>query len=705
MSEVVEALAKRLAASDKVAGKPINHNQLAQDCIDAITHCGYAIQHKPSADLPAERSNSPATPSEFNERLLTRTKDLLKVWRQFSGGESVGSPQLYAKMGERLLASGEPLLAYDVIQSALQHSPSDVRLRQLLALSLARSSAPRRAASLLRELLDEGHDDEETLSLLARTYKDLWEAEPETEKKQHYLRQSHDLYRRGYEKAIALGSQDGTIYAGINAATTAMLLGDQDFADRAASLVAKTCHQKTEEGEGADYWSFATLGECALIAGDYNDAKGFYHDAAKLAVGQYANLASTRRNAKLILTHQGKGLDFLSECFSIPKVAVFSGHLIDRPGMEVRFPHAQIKAVRLQLQKAILENQIGFGFAAAGCGGDLVFLEELGKLQGESHVVLPLASDTFVQTSVAIDQQLDWRPIFDKAIGDAAQVVVVNDFSRTADPVYFEYANQVMTGLAILHAASLDTELLPIAVWDHKPARGPGGTGSAVQLWRQLGLEPFLIHPFVSTPDSLTSQLAEFSNVNADSASTKKDDQFEMEIRAMLFADVVGYSKITEEEIPIFVKQFMCRLAKCVQDSGVHVESSNTWGDAIYFVFRSVEQAGLTALLIADYVRSTDWVALGLRNQLNLRTGLHVGPVYHFRDPFTQAATHTGAHVSRAARIEPITPAGEVYASEAFAAVAAAENVKSFECDYVGITPMAKGYGDFATYHVRRVIE
>ena len=49
-----------------------------------------------------------------------------------------------------------------------------------------------------------------------------------------------------------------------------------------------------------------------------------------------------------------------------------------------------------------------------------------------------------------------------------------------------------------------------------------------------------------------------------------------------------------------------------------------------------------------------------------------------------------GAHVSRAARIEPITPEGCVYVTETFAAVLALHNADQFSCDYVGITDMAK---------------
>jgi adenylate cyclase len=57
--------------------------------------------------------------------------------------------------------------------------------------------------------------------------------------------------------------------------------------------------------------------------------------------------------------------------------------------------------------------------------------------------------------------------------------------------------------------------------------------------------------------------------------------------------------------------------------------------------------------------------------------------------------------VSRAARIEPVTPPGQVYCSEPFAALAEAESAKTIVCEYVGTTAMAKKYGSFPTYRVR----
>jgi class 3 adenylate cyclase len=93
---------------------------------------------------------------------------------------------------------------------------------------------------------------------------------------------------------------------------------------------------------------------------------------------------------------------------------------------------------------------------------------------------------------------------------------------------------------------------------------------------------------------------------------------------------------------------------------------------------------------------------MGLPSELNLRIALHAGPAYACTDPVTRAPNFIGTHVSRAARIEPITPPGQVYASQAFAALAEAQGVTEFTCDYVGQTPLAKKYGTFPTYHVRR---
>jgi class 3 adenylate cyclase len=192
------------------------------------------------------------------------------------------------------------------------------------------------------------------------------------------------------------------------------------------------------------------------------------------------------------------------------------------------------------------------------------------------------------------------------------------------------------------------------------------------------------------------------TDLGTDTKQPEERPDFLPEVRALLFADAVGFSKLQEEQIPIFVKSFLGAISRLLKEGQHAPILRNTWGDGIYFVFATVTEAGVFALDLCEMVNTTDWVELGLPSSLNLRVGLHAGPVYACFDPILERPNYVGTHVSRAARIEPITPPGLVYASESFAALSAAEAVTSFRCEYVGQTAQAKGYGTFPTYVVRR---
>ena len=135
-------------------------------------------------------------------------------------------------------------------------------------------------------------------------------------------------------------------------------------------------------------------------------------------------------------------------------------------------------------------------------------------------------------------------------------------------------------------------------------------------------------------------------------------------------------------------------------ECGLELAHLNTWGDAIYFVCPSIRDAGVATLELARRLEREDWQARGLPHGLGLRCALHAGPVVQVQDPLTGTTNYVGAHVSRAARIEPITPVGQVYASQAFAALSRLEGVEEYRCHYVGMVPMAKGYGVLPAYRV-----
>ena len=76
------------------------------------------------------------------------------------------------------------------------------------------------------------------------------------------------------------------------------------------------------------------------------------------------------------------------------------------------------------------------------------------------------------------------------------------------------------------------------------------------------------------------------------------------------------------------------------------------------------------------------------------------GPVYATQDPVLGRTNFFGAHVSRTARIEPVTPPGCVFVTEAFAARLTLEGAP-FTCDYAGQVPAAKGFGLLRMYLLR----
>jgi class 3 adenylate cyclase len=169
-----------------------------------------------------------------------------------------------------------------------------------------------------------------------------------------------------------------------------------------------------------------------------------------------------------------------------------------------------------------------------------------------------------------------------------------------------------------------------------------------------------------------------------------------------MFSDVVGFSRLADAQVEQFVRGFLVIVGRLARTTSHRPTYKNTWGDGLYFQFRDVRTAGQFALELHDTVRDIDWAALSLPPLL-LRTGLHAGPLFAHRDPVTGQHCLWGRHVTRAARIEPVTPPGEVYASQEFAALAAADGIEEFDCEPVGTVSLAKAYDPSARlFHVRR---
>lgn len=618
------------------------------------------------------------------------------LWRAHDRAAWAGKPEMYRQFGGKILQLGEPLLAYDVVSEGLKEFPKDVVLRQQVALALARSGAAEPANAVLTGLYREGHDDEETLGLLARTHKDLAkEAGSAAEGKRH-LRQAYRYYTEAYRKT-------GGYWTGINAATLACLLGENKRALMLADEVNRQCRQELEPRMTTPcdrYWLLSTLGEAALVKRNWEEAERWYAQAMEAARGDWGSLQSTRHNARLLVEHLGGDASRLERLLRFPTVVVFSGHLIDRPGRPVpRFPEGLAEAVKDEIRRRVQQVSAHFGYASAGCGADILFLETMLEAGGEIHVVLPYARELFSEKSVSFCGRGEWVGRFEKILAKAAEVQELSTHHQEDEGAAFEFANRMLHGLARLRAEQLETRLVPMAVWDGKPGDGPGGTADNVARWRKLGLKVDLIDTRAMLHGN--GYTTGRPRVRQGSRGARRRAEFAPEIRGLLFADFEGFSKLSDAEVPRFVSHCLGLAGQLACVSCYKPLMKNTWGDGLFLVFSSAREAGEFALDLRDTVRRTDWAAKGLP-EMKVRIGLHAGPVFCCKDPVTGRTSYIGAHVSRAARIEPITPTGQVYASQAFAALAAAEGVSGFRCDYVGQTLLAKKYGTFPTYVVLR---
>lgn len=689
---------ERLSESEKEYDR-----QTAIQSIKALLAMGYTIQPPAGTNTPQEDISGAAAGGLASVLQLLRDiaqPDLALLqgfWRAHDPDIWSLDAAPYRLLGERILKLGEPLLAYDVVAEGMKFFPQDLRLRQLLALALARSGASGPANSVLERLYQGGYRDEETLGLLARTHKDLAREEPDLSKATGHLRRAYELYSQGFETT-------GGYWSAINAATLALLLGERDSAANLARLVREQCRQRLSElpdPNGERYWLVSTLGQAALLIGDWSEAEDWYSQAIELGRGDRGSLQSTRHNARLVMrcVDPDEGEERIERLFRFPSVVVFAGHMIDQPDRPVpRFPPRLEPMVKEALRRCLTRLNAGIGYASAACGSDILFHETLLEMKGESYVILPYEKQRFIRDCVAFAGN-GWQERFEKMVAQANETQEISKQQRMGGNVSYEFANLMLHGLGTIRAEQLETKLIPVAVWDRKVGAGLGGTASTIDRWRRLGLEVEIIDlaeilrcdcPGLSTetaPPVVSHPVSE--------AST----EFSPEIRALLFADAEGFSKLTDEEVPLFARHFLGLAARLTEESVHPPLTKNTWGDGLYFVFSNVRDAGQFALDLRDAVRDTDWSSYGLPG-LNIRIGLHAGPVYSCRDPVTQHTNYIGANVSRAARIEPITPTGQVYASQAFAALAGAEGVREFRCDYVGQTPMAKKYGTFPTYVV-----
>jgi hypothetical protein len=169
-------------------------------------------------------------------------------------------------------------------------------------------------------------------------------------------------------------------------------------------------------------------------------------------------------------------------------------------------------------------------------------LEEVRRLGGETHVILPFPPAEFSRVSVEFAAG-DWKARFERSLAAADTVTIASDHHAHGSVAPFEYANLVITGMGRLRAQVLETSVRGLAVAQPGADAAPGGTASVIALWRTLDLD--IDSALADARSGLVPQQDLLAGPRAvPRRRTRGTLKQQHAIRSLLFADVVGYSQL-----------------------------------------------------------------------------------------------------------------------------------------------------------------
>ena len=636
--------------------------------------------------------------------------------------------KLARKFTEHALREEEFLLVCDAAQEALRLDTDGdaeaivhlARVRMNYAGALTRLGSTRQAQHELEVLLAPAQSRylprkirAEVFSMLGDVLREESHHAPSPAARTHTLEQALGHYRQ------ALKEEAARIDAAIHAAAVLLILQRNDEAQTQALAVIRLCDEQDASAGGRTFLSVAARAAAHAVIGEIGPARRIYTELKELPGVTTPQLAEARYRARLLAEARGELRSVFDEAFPPLQLIVFSGHVPDLPDKRPRFPASRTEEVRGLIRERLAQLNGRVGLVGASAGADLLFIEEMRARGGTVHVMLPWSREEYLGTSVrpfdaAGGPGKTWEASFHEALKHAATVRELGQIYQPGDPAAWQYLMEVTAGLAQLTAQASRLDVQPLALWDGQPGRA-GGTADFHAFWNEVqGCAPEVI---------VLPALSADSSPVPEHISSRRSERpiIEQEVKSMLFADIVGYSKLTEQVLPVFVREFLGRVSEIVSTSAHAPISVNTWGDAVYAVFDRAEDAGNFALELVQMIAEARdvWTRNNLAweekmpngeaprvRPLSVRIGLHTGPVYMHFDPVVRRLGFTGAHVNRAARIEPVAVAGEVYASEEFASLATLNHAKGFACEFAGTMSLAKGFpGRHRIYRVLRVRE
>ncbi len=430
----------------------------------------------------------------------------------------------------------------------------------------------------------------------------------------------------------------GGYYPLINAATLTLLGGDPE---RAQSLARQTLVEATD----SSYWALASRAEAFLILKDIAEAAATL-EAASAAPVPPSDLATTKKQLLRVCAANGLPASLLSG-MHMPTVLYYRG----------REPSGSDEGDRSEgLAPKIRNLDAGFAYGSLANRGDILIAETLLDLDVELNLVLPYRADEFARASIPAA----WSARFMSCIDRAASLSYVLDNDVLHHECVLAMCARQAMGLARFRADKLASVVV-----------GLEGQGSNAQP--------------VADP-VIPQEAGACGNIVP---------------RSLLFADVKGFSRLPERNMDVFVRNFMGAQAEAIGQFASDIDLRATAGDGIFLVFRTPLLAAECGLAMQQRASNFDRRQCGIETDLKLRIAIHYGPVRPVHDPILDAPSFAGREIIRAARMEPITPPGEIFVTEQLASALFLTGATGYRCDYVGILPSAKSFGSFRMYSVK----
>ncbi len=170
----------------------------------------------------------------------------------------------------------------------------------------------------------------------------------------------------------------------------------------------------------------------------------------------------------------------------------------------------------------------------------------------------------------------------------------------------------------------------------------------------------------------------------------------------IIFTDLKGYSKLSENEAELFFTELNPALSTQIKPYLSRAEAFNTWGDAVIAAFSDGKDAIDLMLNYRDFFNNFDFTSLGM-TCLMPRIGGHYGELFTFQDRILGRMNMYGSNVNTAARIEPVTRAGEIFVTRQFkeAIGQAALPFDYISFDELGFVELAKSFGERELFRLR----